>query len=251
MKNLLIITGCVNVKNKKVKIVNAEERLKQYKETLRWAIEDSNFDIIIFCENSSCQYDFNEYVNKINKYNKTFEYLSFEGSDKTSVYGIGYGEIEIIKYAYNNSNYFKFHDNFWKLTGRLKIKNINKILQKTKNRNIVYLSYYKWFDTRFYKMPINIYKDFFMNADEYFKINQNNMLEKIYYKIFRDNMLSKKIKGIKNCPNYPIYVGVSGSLAKNYAISNFKYNINNLLCKFNLFNNQFIQHMYIILFNRN
>lgn len=131
--NTLLITGCIDVSNniKYLKIKNKNDRLNQYLETIRWAIEETNFNNIIFCENSNYEYDFDSYVSKLKNINKkNFEYLTFKGDTKnTDKHGKGYGEGEIVKYAYNNSKFLKDSDYFYKLTGRLKIKNINKILK--------------------------------------------------------------------------------------------------------------------------
>ena len=180
-----------------------------------------------------------------------FEYLSFEGSNKTKKFGIGYGEMEIIKYAYDNSQYFKYNDFFWKITGRIKIENINKILAKSKKNSMVFLNYYKWFDTRFYKMPVQIYKDYFKDIDiaKIVKKDDRQNLEMIYYNVYKDNNLDIHYSNT-NFSNYPIFFGISGSRGVNYIMKKQKVFINNLLCKLNLFNNQIIQYLYLRVFSR-
>lgn len=73
MSNILLISGCVTPNTDTIKIKDSTLRLKQYLETLKRALQETNFDIIIFCENSNCKYDFYSYIENLNLKDKIKE----------------------------------------------------------------------------------------------------------------------------------------------------------------------------------
>lgn len=247
MEKILLITGCVQPAKDAIylKINDSKIRLEQYLKTIDWAINESNFDIIIFCENSSFDLNYKKYENlKCKK----FEYLTFQGdNDKSSKYGKGYGEGEIIKYAIENSKYLKNSDYFYKITGRLTIKNINNVLKTEKEGNLFlkFLYHKEYIDTRFYKVETKTYEKYLLLAYENVRDSEGKTLENIFFKIMKNN----KIK--YHCFNtFPILCGISGSTGIKYKMSNFKIFIYNLLCKFNLYNSNIISYMILKLINK-
>ena len=192
MKNILLITGCISPDKEAIflKIRDSNLRLQQYIETIKWALEKTNFDIIIFCDNSDFNYDFK---NIVTNSKKTFEYLSFKGDfNKSNKYGKGYGEGEIIKYAIDNSKYLKENTCFYKLTGRLTVKNINSILKKSQNNKNYFLNFLfskNSIDTRFYKINKDDYMNYFYNAYEKVRDKDNYSLENVFFDIFKKNKI--------------------------------------------------------------
>lgn len=83
MKKILLITGCIAPDKNAIflKVRDSNSRLEQYIQTLNWALRKTNFDIVIFCENSNFKYDF---LNLTKKSKKKFEYLPFKGNSKKS-----------------------------------------------------------------------------------------------------------------------------------------------------------------------
>ena len=93
---VLLITGCIcpNQNQRFLVLKDAEERLKQYLDSIRFYIESSPFTKIVFCDNSAYSCDsVQELMDVAQKRNKTLEWLSFQGNhEKITEQGKGYGE---------------------------------------------------------------------------------------------------------------------------------------------------------------
>lgn len=233
---ILLITGCVNVSTKTpfVTVRNYDERLKQYLQTIEWAAKESPFDIIVFCENSNCDFDFEKYFDGFRCRNKKFEYLSFWG-DKTECdkFGKGYGEGEIIKYAVENSKYIKKNSCFYKITGKLWISNINQIICDDDLSHFMrYCDRVGKVDTKFYKLMLRDYNKGLMDAFYQVNDNKKEFLEKVYYDTMRKNNIKYKSFSV-----LPIVEGVSGTTGKEYKhMSNKRKALYNMFCKFGVYN---------------
>lgn len=245
---LLVITSCISP-NREVPFLtvnNSDERRAEYEETIRWAISDSPFTEIVYADNSGCGLEFfHDYTRLAETKNKKLELLSFSTADNYIRYGKGYGEGSIIEYAINHSRLIRENKEqyFFKITGRLKIENISGMMAHWDLKKVyLFRNYplYDMLDTRFYGMPIAIYKKYFMKA--YTRVNDKelNYLEKIFYEICQDNQI--RYDCLKR---YPCFQGRSGSTGKIY-IKNPNQKLFDFLCRTNIFNNSFI---YKILLN--
>lgn len=114
--------------------------------------------------------------------------------------------------AIERSELLKNEESFYKCTGRLFIKNCNKILKEKHNVNNLFLGIPsdKWAFTWFFKAE----KDFYNSvlSDSYKEVNDNNgvYLEHIYYK----KLISHR-KEYETFKQYPNVEGISaGSNAK-------------------------------------
>lgn len=218
---LLIITGCIIV-DKGMPYVNLrdkETRLADYIKTIRWAIDETAFNDIIFCDNSNYDFgindEFKQLIDKSIEAAKNLELYSFQG-DVAAINerGKGYGEGEILKYIYNHSKLMKEYGYFYKITGRLTINNINKVVLSEKKENIFIFDVRREeIDTRFYKMKTEDYQKNFMEI--YKKTNDmaGVYLEHLYYPILYMNRIpfcrfnrSLEFRGISgttgNCYDY-------------------------------------------------
>ena len=93
---------------------------------------------IVFCENSN--YKSNKIINLRKNYsNKEIEILQFAGQNFSKELGKGYGELLIIKYAIQHSNFIEHSDYVIKITGRYYIKNIQKIMRALLNDKNFYV----------------------------------------------------------------------------------------------------------------
>lgn len=212
----LIITGCIKP-NKNVPyltIVDEKERFNDYCETIKWAIKETKFNKIVFCDNSNYKFDYNEYENLAHQYNKRFEYLTFCGSnEEICKKGKGYGEGEIINHTLLNSNLLKNEDYFFKITGRLKIENINKIIKNNNKNYFMNRHLTKQVDTRFYGIKK---KDFILALKyAYEAVDDINgyFLEHAYF----DSLNNKKIK-YRTFYSNPNFLGKSGSTGTIYDV---------------------------------
>ena len=222
MNKIIVLTGTIDVSygNANVAVSNLNERLNQYLQNIERFILKSDFDIIIFAENSNYGYNYLPLNKLAKKHNKKLEILSFMGSnDIIKIFGKGFGEGEILKYAVENSEYLKDNDvEFYKITGRIFVKNINKILKQSTAKNI----FIKWdirknqIDSRFFKTQVGFFKKYVMPAMHITDERTALSIEEVYYSELRGN------KEIKSFKSYPLITGICASLGKPYDLNFFK-----------------------------
>lgn len=224
---LLVITGCIKVDNATPYVIirDTEERLNDYIRTIRWAVEETSFTNIIFGDNSNYDLEsvpeLSELRRKCVDYKKRLEYYSFEGNTQAvQQYGKGYGEGEILSYLYDHSELMRKYPYYYKITGRLTIENIIKVNLSEKAENVFIFDVgLGSVDTRFYKLKMSDYRNFFKNA--YLKVNdsENRCLEYIYYDVLSANKL-----GFKRFSRSLEFRGKSGSSGTEYCQS-FRENV--------------------------
>ena len=256
-KKVLILTGTINPdvfktteKSINVKLTSAEERLNQYKSAIRRYIKESLFTDIVFVENSGYDFDTQEFVDAALQNDKRFEFIRMELSEtqisKMLKKGKSYGESLLIDYAIRNSTLAKDYDEIWKVTGRLYIKNINKIIaHSTKGVNeaicnnprhfIQYKQAWpgKWIHTEFFKITKADYLKYFENnwelCDDYKDMigwRAQHCIEQVWYQIAKDNSIR-----LKNFYEYPDIDGINGSANIKYDTPFLQLTVKNLLCK--------------------
>ncbi|WP_455664229.1 hypothetical protein [Phocaeicola sp.] len=161
-KYVVLLTACVDPKGMSYTyLVDNNVRKQQYMTALFFYLQKTSYPIV-FCENTLCDFSnlFVDYVN-IGR----LEYLTFDGNNFDKSKGKGYGEVEILEYAFNNSYFLKDADMVVKITGRLQCVNINFLLKV--NRLIVcpviqtnYISgKNKMMDSKIVIAPADFFKD--------------------------------------------------------------------------------------------
>lgn len=235
---LAIITGTIkpNCAQNQLSLSNYEERFEQYVACIEFYLNSGAFSAIIFCENSGYKIErFRELEKKAKRNNIDLEILSFEGNQqKIEQQGKGYGEGEIMEYVLHNSKLIKEHNFFVKITGRLMIINIKKIIKTIDIKNIYFNIPNKIlrniYDTRFYGMSVNNFQYYF--SKKYIEVMDDRgiYLEHVYTDIIKKYKLK-----IVNFPWYPRIKGVSGSSGVIYDYSEWKCKIKDILCKFNYY----------------
>lgn len=136
MKNYLLMTATVTPPAGELLLTRTdpEQRLQDYTEAFKFYIDDQNTNIdgVIFVDNSGHSLEELRQIAKDYVGAKQIEILSFFGLDYPVEYGRGYGELRLIEYAYVNSKIMQsMHDGdrFWKVTGRLQVTTINRIIK--------------------------------------------------------------------------------------------------------------------------
>lgn len=135
--NSIIITGTIlpSVDSKYLSDKNPISRYTQYVKNICRFITETSIDNIIFCENSNYLIsNYDDIINIAKLYNKKLEILQFKwNADKVFALGRGYGEQEILEYTVQNSKLLSEQDEFYKITWRYRVHNIDKIV----NENIL------------------------------------------------------------------------------------------------------------------
>lgn len=158
---IVLLTACVNPGDMPYTILlDQDERRKQYIDSLRFYLENCKCPVV-FCENTNCDFS-SLFQTEIEE--GRLEYLTYEGNNFDRSKGKGYGELEIIEYALSHSTLLKKANVIIKVTGRLQIRNINKLISINKffPRPNIQLSYDYFgkedMDSRIIFAPVSFYR---------------------------------------------------------------------------------------------
>lgn len=215
MNETILLTACINPNtDHQVSINDIETRLKSYQDALLFWIKDSNFKNIVFCENSLYPFDSKKFDDLSDLYNKKFEFISLQGSELGKERGKGFLEGEMMEFALKNSKLLKSSESFYKVTGRLIIKNVNTLLKLHKNDPSVFLLAARkstTIDTRFFKCSKEAFIHLLGNSYKSVFDKNGYYLEHSYF----DTIRNKNIQ-IKPFKLYPDIIGLSGSTGTTY-----------------------------------
>lgn len=232
---LLIITAAVQPGGdiRKLEERRAKDRLEQYYAALEQTILSGAFSRIVFCDNTEVELAAFQPLTKLaGEHGVELELLNFAGDTQAvSRQGKGYGEGEIMEYVMHHSRLVKEEDFLVKLTGRLVVDKLRQTVRKMKTDrcyfNIPNRTRRNMADTRFYGMPVSLFRECFLK--EYFRVDDENgyFLEHVYTDIMKE-------KGIKvfNMPLYPRIRGISGSTGAVYTYKEWKCRIKDILSCF-------------------
>lgn len=236
---VLLITGCIapDSSQKYLELKDIDERLKQYIDSIMFYIQESNFQKIVFCENSNTKFDISEICKAAKIKNKIFEFISFQGNaNETVLHGKGYGEGEIIDYALNHSELLTNSLRFAKVTGRLIIRNIDAItnqLDRSDNANYFFADIYriKAIDTRFFVSTKIFYNNHLRSTYKQTDNSSRKAIEDLFYEQLKNEREYRCFK------KYPRFDGKSGGNGRNYSKeNNLKLRFFDILCLCGIFN---------------
>jgi len=223
-KPLLLLTASIDPKVSNTPmtfITDPEIRLSQYRSTLQKMIHSRSFGKIVFCENTNYAVDFADEKKLANNCDVELELIRFKGShEKIKKQGKGYGEGEIIEYAIQNSTLMSKEHYFFKLTGRVQIKNIKKLLSHTDKKQlfIKYNAAEDKVDTRFFGCSIAFYKKHLLEAYKEVNDLEGNYLEIAFFRKLKPLKRNLSVFGY-----YPKYLGLAGSTGQSYRMGVLKY----------------------------
>lgn len=206
------MTACIAPKGMGNTILqNPNIRKSQYLEAIDFYLKETEYNIV-FCENTGTNI-FDEIQSKV-KFSR-LEYITFNGNDYDKQRGKGYGEAKIIQYAIRNSKYLQRCNSIIKITGRVKILNMNElatiIMRKERVDNVVALEFLKknWANSVCFFSP----KDWLLKTiekDISILYDMGYNFEKMIY------MSIVETKGIKICRYHPFIEGICGGLNMPY-----------------------------------
>jgi hypothetical protein len=129
----LLLTASIKPNGSFVKLVDIEARRQQYLRafTAALSIRDPIVGGVTFVENTGADLsDFEQLIAQRNCYGKTAEVISLQLNDFPVEYGIGYGEFRLLDEGIAQSKAIKAGEQFVKLTGRLRVRNLTAILRR-------------------------------------------------------------------------------------------------------------------------
>jgi len=207
-------------------------REEQYANSILYYINETDIHQIVVCDNSGFDYSKYNFKAIALKKNKEIEFLSFIGKQEAvAKFGKGFGEGEIMKYVINNSQILKNTPAYFKVTGRIKIKNINKLIKLTDpKKNFFHRIHTKLIiphnmvDTRLYYCQKTDYIKHLYNS--YKNVNDPNgyYLEHAYFDALKRNKMP-----FEDFIREPIFSGISGSTGISYEVPFIKLAIKQLL----------------------
>ena len=208
MKTVILLTGCINPNGMPfTQLTNTSERQKQYVDAIHYYLRNTDCKIV-FCENSNT--DISQlFINE----QERLDILTFSGNQNKQR-GKGYGEAEIIEYALQNSSFIQDDSIVIKITGRLIVNNIYKIIKyQTSKHDFVtclFHSNLKFADSRIFCGTVSFYKEFVKNKEH---MNDSEG-------IFFEHVLASTVLGssYRFIPFFeePIIIGISGSTGERY-----------------------------------
>lgn len=187
-------------------IKNEEERRIQYLEAINFYLRNTDCKIV-FCENSDT--DISYLLNPIFK--DRIEFLKFKAEGYVKFeHAKSIGEAKIIKYALENSKFIENTTFIIKVTGRVKIENINEIINKLKtnpNELLIELRSNTWAMTVCFAsskiLLKNIINDYLNKNFSNIETIEEHFAKIIYLKCIAINAIFPIINGINGMYNKP------------------------------------------------
>lgn len=125
-KIAILLTACINPNGMSKTILQDKEiRKRQYEDALNFYLANTTVPIVLV-ENTNYELS-HKYDNQIKE--GRLEYITFNGNDYDKSKGKGFGEALILLYAINNSEIIKRTKYIIKITGRIIIPEINKLIK--------------------------------------------------------------------------------------------------------------------------
>ena len=222
---VILLTACVNPGGMPFTVLNdTSERLRQYREALDFYLRKTTLPIV-FCENTLCDFseDYKEYIAA-----GRLEYISFDGNNFDKSKGKGYGEALIMEEAFRTSVIIKPSDIIVKITGRLKVTNINNLINENNRffvNTIQTMNPSNTFvDSRIVISPLSFFQNIFLPQKYLINDSENSFFENV---LFKSLLLRKNYMFIPFL-HIPEILGISGSKGIEYKhnrrkIDNKKY----------------------------
>jgi len=107
-----------------------EVRLNDYCDALAFYLDvpSQYIDRILFIDNSASDVTALHRVADGRRHGKRVEIVSFNGNDHPHAYGKCYGEFKLMDYGLAQATFLRPGDTLWKVTGRLRVLNIHRLV---------------------------------------------------------------------------------------------------------------------------
>ncbi|WP_041140174.1 hypothetical protein [Beduini massiliensis] len=215
-------------------ITDIQLRKEQYYTCLNKYITETDFNPIIFIENSDYNIDKKLFYDCAKLHSKQIEFISGSIMKKEIInYGKSFGDAFLIMEALSKSVLLNNEEFFYKVSGRIFLKNHRAICQtalKQRNEFIIYDSL-KYCFTNFFKVNKNDYLTYFNKS--YTLCNETNqkLIENVFYDIIKTSNITVSCFKV-----YPNFDGVMGATGGNYSGKKFERYLRNIAIKLGVFN---------------
>lgn len=234
--SVLLMTATINsgyFGNISSHITDTEIRRKQYEDALEKYILYSNFNKIVFADNSNEKLNEQYFLELAQKSNKKLEFLEIPGDMQLmKKRGKSYGEAALIRNAFLKSELISCEDSIYKVTGRIWIQNINKIIDNKHQNCFIAHNFKEWVLTSFFKITKEDLLHALAGAPELCNDNtENNIwcIEHVYYELLR-----KAENPVKAFPVYPDMIGINSGSGAYYTKTKSQLLIRNIITKIGL-----------------
>lgn len=190
--SLLLMTATIDSSyfgNIATTIKDTEERRKQYEDTLTKYICHSNFDKIVFADNSMQCLDESHYTDLAIRNKKIIEFLECPGNiDRMKSQGKSYGEAALIVDAFQNSKLISGEPVVYKVTGRVWVSNINKLINDRQENCFVAHNFVEEVLTSFFKITTKTFWEHLSSAPELcndYTQDQPRHIEHVYFELLK------------------------------------------------------------------
>ena len=214
-RDTLVLTATFRAPSTPTLVVRDEHiRIQQYMCALvSWA-GARRVRRIILGENSNTRFDFSRIVGYLEAAGKEVELLIFDGNKESPRFGKGYGEGEILERVYRHSRLLRLTDSFYKVTGRLFVRNFDDVSDATESRHAFRRKYGKpgnpsKVDTTFFKCGLELFESRLLDAYREVDDAKRMFIEHMYF-----NRLSETDAG--DFSLRPALVGQQASTGKVY-----------------------------------
>jgi len=214
-RDTLVLTATFRAPSTPTLVVRDEDtRIQQYMCALvSWA-RTRRVRRIILGENSNTRFDFSRIVKYLEAAGKEVELLVFDGNKESPRFGKGFGEGEILERVYTRSRLLHQTDAFYKVTGRLFVRNFDAVSDATKSRHAFRRKFGKpghpsKVDTTFFKCGLDLFESRLLHAYHQVDDAKRMFIEHTYF-----NQLSESEAGGFSLT--PDLVGQQASTGKVY-----------------------------------
>ena len=195
-------------------------------------------DRVVFVENSNSDVTPMEEVSASVPHDKQVEIISFNGNDHPWEYGRAYGEMKLLDYGLTHSKLISRDDVLWKVTARLRVLNIAKLVASSPSGYDFYcdlrdapiighrLGRNKWMELRIFSCTVDAYHTLFF--DLYRDLRVGTMGDDVKSPeeyLFRQLMGEREKGSLDIVPRFrvqPYFAGYGGHLNVNYETGSYR-----------------------------
>ncbi len=213
----LILTATINpayYNNISSSVNCVETRRLQYVSALHFYLSNSPFKYLIFSENTDESLDEASLISFAESMGKHIEFLHCPETDyEKRKLGKSFGEAMLLRRTISQSGFLKKAESFYKVTGRLKVRNIDRIVDNESENCFIAYNFQEWVLTTFFKCRIDDYKNILDKAVERLSFEEPCLgphIEHAYWALIKEAKV--KVHSFRVFPSIDGQVGGDGSV---------------------------------------